>query len=53
MNADTVHFTLGDSLVLDGKLSADEITGTFTDDGAKGFHSVMPDGKSLQHSAFE
>ena len=46
MNPDTVHFTLGDSLVLHGKLSANEITGTFTDDGEKGFHSVIPDGKS-------
>lgn len=35
-NGDMVHFVLGDSLVFEGKLSANEITGTFTDDGAKG-----------------
>ena len=33
---DAVHFALGDSLLFDGKLSADQITGTFTDDSAKG-----------------
>ena len=31
-----VHFVLGDSLVFDGKLGRKDITGTFTDDGAKG-----------------
>jgi dienelactone hydrolase len=31
-----VHLVLGDSLVFDGKLGPDDITGTFTDDGAKG-----------------
>ena len=36
VKADTVHFVLGDSLVFDGKLSANEITGAFTDDGVKG-----------------
>jgi dienelactone hydrolase len=33
---DGVHFVLGDSLVFDGKLAADNITGTFTDDDARG-----------------
>jgi dienelactone hydrolase len=36
VSADIVHFVLGDSLVFDGKLGANDITGTFTDDGAKG-----------------
>jgi dienelactone hydrolase len=36
VDADLIHFVLGDSLVFDGKLSTNEITGTFTDDGAKG-----------------
>ena len=36
LSGDAVHFALGDSLVFDGKLSANEITGTFTDDSAKG-----------------
>ena len=36
VSGDAVHFALGDSLVFDGKLSANQITGTFTDDGAKG-----------------
>ncbi len=35
-DGDRVHFTLDDSLVFDGKVSANEITGTFTDDGASG-----------------
>jgi hypothetical protein len=33
---EAVRFALGDSLVFDGKLMADQITGTFTDDSAKG-----------------
>jgi pimeloyl-ACP methyl ester carboxylesterase len=36
VNGDAVHFALGDSMVFDGKLSANQITGTFTDDSAKG-----------------
>jgi len=36
VNADAIHFTLGDSLVFDGQLRGNEITGTFTDDGGKG-----------------
>jgi dienelactone hydrolase len=36
LDADMVHLVLGDSLVFDGKLSTNEFTGTFTDDGAKG-----------------
>ena len=35
-NSNKVHFVLGESLVFNGKLRPDEITGTFTDDGAKG-----------------
>jgi hypothetical protein len=35
-NGEIVHFVLGDSLVFDGKLRSNEITGTFTDEGAKG-----------------
>jgi len=35
-SGDAVHFALGDSLAFDGKVSADQITGTFTDDSAKG-----------------
>jgi dienelactone hydrolase len=35
-DAGVVHFVLGDSLVFDGKLGRKDITGTFTDDGAKG-----------------
>lgn len=35
-DGDRVHFTLADSLVFDGKVSANEIIGTFTDDGARG-----------------
>jgi pimeloyl-ACP methyl ester carboxylesterase len=33
---DVVHFVLGGSIVFDGKLSADRIIGTFTDNGAEG-----------------
>jgi uncharacterized protein len=36
VSGDVVHFALGDSMVFDGKLRANQITGTFTDDGAKG-----------------
>jgi pimeloyl-ACP methyl ester carboxylesterase len=36
VSADGVHFTLGDSIVFDGKLVSDDIVGTFTDDGAGG-----------------
>ena len=36
VNADAVHFALGDSMVFDGKLSANQIIGTFTDDSGKG-----------------
>jgi hypothetical protein len=35
-NMDMVHFALGDSMVFDGKLNADQINGTFTDDSARG-----------------
>jgi uncharacterized protein len=40
-----LHFVLGGSIVFDGKLSDDVITGTFTDDGAKGdftLHRATP-----------
>ena len=43
-NGDMVHFVLGDSLVFDGKLGTNDITGTFTDDDAKGeftFHRAV------------
>jgi pimeloyl-ACP methyl ester carboxylesterase len=46
ISADGVHFALGDSLVLDGKLISDEIVGTFTDDGAGGtfvLHRRVPE----------
>jgi dienelactone hydrolase len=36
VNGDAIHFGLGDSMVFDGKLSANNIVGTFTDDRAKG-----------------
>jgi pimeloyl-ACP methyl ester carboxylesterase len=36
VKSDAVHFVLGGSMVLDGTLSSNQITGTFTDDGAKG-----------------
>ena len=36
VSGDAVHFALGDSLVFDGKLSADQIAGTLTDDSARG-----------------
>lgn len=36
-----VHFTLGDSLVFDGTVSANEITGTFSDDGASGDFNLL------------
>jgi uncharacterized protein len=35
-DGDRVHFTVADSLVFDGKVSANEIVGTFTDDSARG-----------------
>jgi dienelactone hydrolase len=35
-NGEMVHFVLGDSLVFDGKVSTNEIRGTFSDDGGKG-----------------
>jgi dienelactone hydrolase len=43
-SGDMVHFVLGDSLVFDGKLGTNDITGTFTDDDAKGeftFHRAV------------
>ena len=43
-NGAMVHFVLGDSLVFDGKLGTNDITGTFTDDDAKGeftFHRAV------------
>ena len=36
VHGDAVHFVLGDSMVFNGTLGATQITGTFTDDGAKG-----------------
>ena len=36
VSADAVHFVLGGSIVFDGKLSANQIIGTFTDDSGKG-----------------
>jgi hypothetical protein len=33
---DAVHFLLGDSLLFDGRVTANQIAGTFTDDSAKG-----------------
>jgi hypothetical protein len=36
VNADVVHFVLGGSMVFDGKLDANKIVGTFTDNSAKG-----------------
>jgi len=36
VNSDAVHFVLGGSIVFDGKLNADRITGTFTDNGVEG-----------------
>ena len=35
-DSEMVHLVLGDSLVFDGELRQNEITGTFTDDDAKG-----------------
>jgi pimeloyl-ACP methyl ester carboxylesterase len=35
-HGDRVHFTVADWLVFDGKVTANEIIGTFTDDGATG-----------------
>jgi pimeloyl-ACP methyl ester carboxylesterase len=54
LKGDAVHFTLGDSLVFDGKLAAADITGTFTDDGAKGefiLHRAAP--AALPYDAIE
>jgi len=36
ISGSSLHFVLGGSIVFDGKLSADVIAGTFTDDGGKG-----------------
>lgn len=36
VSADAVHFVLGSSIVFNGKLSANQIIGTFTDDSGKG-----------------
>jgi dienelactone hydrolase len=36
VSGDAVHFALGDSMVFDGKLSANQIIGTFTDESTKG-----------------
>ena len=36
VSADAVHFVLGGSIVFDGKLSPNQIIGTFTDDSGKG-----------------
>jgi pimeloyl-ACP methyl ester carboxylesterase len=36
VNGDAVHFALGDSMVFDGKVTATQIIGTFTDDSGKG-----------------
>lgn len=40
VNGDAIHFALGDSLVFEGKLSANRIVGIFKDDGAKGDFSL-------------
>jgi dienelactone hydrolase len=40
VNGDAIHFGLGDSMVFDGKLSANNIIGTFTDGSAKGDFSL-------------
>ena len=45
-SADGVHFTLGDSIVFDGKLISDQLVGSFTDDGAGGrftLHRSVPE----------
>ena len=39
-DGDRVHFALGDLLVFDGKVSANEIIGTFIDYGASGDFSL-------------
>ena len=40
VNGYAVHFALGDSMVFDGKLRANQIVGAFTDDSAKGDFSL-------------
>jgi uncharacterized protein len=45
INGGLLHFVLGGSIVFDGRLSTDTVTGTFTDDGAKGnftLHRAIP-----------
>ena len=54
INGDSLHYVLGGSIVFDGKLRADVITGTFTDDGAKGnftLHRAIP--KPFPYSAID
>ena len=45
INRNSLHFVLGSSIVFDGELNTDLITGTSTDDGAKGsftLHRAIP-----------
>jgi dienelactone hydrolase len=54
VNGDAIHFALGDSMVFDGKLSANQITGTFTDDGARGdFRLLRTLAKPLPYDAVD
>ncbi len=40
VSGDTIHFGLGDSMVFDGRLGANQIIGNFTDDNAQGSFSL-------------
>lgn len=40
VTGDAVHFVLGDSMIFDGKVTSNQIIGTFTDDSAKGDFSL-------------
>ena len=54
VNADAVHFVLGGSIIFDGKLTADRIIGTFTDNGAKGnFTLQRATAKPLPYEAID
>ena len=52
VSADAVHFVLGGSIVFNGKLSANQIIGTFTDDSGKGeftLHRAIAKTSTVRH----
>jgi len=54
VSGNAAHFVLGGSIIFDGRVRADQITGTFTDNGEKGDFSLRrAEPKPLPYEAIE